>query len=695
MSEQAWFELHSTEQRSPRLHAPCVLCGQRLSPKELKQVAALIAEDIKGGRGELAQLPLSTLGDPERLPRLMMMPSVLGLIRERDGALTFEAAVSAELDLRVSLEREEEVTALSGERVELWSGDLLRFSYEGRALEVRVECAEEDDIEPIAERSISDVEAYADRLLSDASPSPSSSRLHLLFKHSALLGQSVDLSGTLSAAARFVFDLLPRASHVSIALKEEQGRGYPVVHSERRDGGRVDIPMSRTLVKRVSERKRAMLLMDAAQEVGGARSVLSAGLSSVLVVPLWVGAQVCGVLQVDNRGAVGVFGAEDLELLTVAASTISFAAESARLVERLRVAKEQLKGGLSYLQHPERREVSGLIGESEVMRAITLNISRVKDLKVPVFINGETGTGKELIARALHYQSVRREALFVAQNCSALPENLLESELFGHTKGSFTGADRDKKGLFELADGGSVFLDEVGEMPPPLQAKLLRVLQEGEVWPIGAPRPKKVDVRVISATHRDLAEMVRVGTFRQDLFYRLHVYPIHLPPLRERGDDVLLLARSFLKRYAQEFGRAVSGFSEGALRCLGRYSWPGNVRELQNEVQRALISRFEGDLILEEDLSPHISGIKSGGEDVVFEALNLEGTLKEMMDHLELALLRRALEAHGGSKTQTAKALGITREGLHKKLNRLADVSAGAGDDAGADPHAGPQGGEA
>jgi len=681
VSEHPWFELHAQEQRSPRLRAPCVLCGQRLSPKELKQVAALIAEDLKGGGEELAQLPLSTLGDAAALPRLLLMPSVLGLVRERDGALTFEAAVSAELDLRVSLERDDEVAALSGERVELWRGDRLRFSYEGRALTVRVECAgeEEEEPAPIAERPISDVGAYADRLLAEGAAAPSAARLHLLFKHSALLGQSVDLDDTLRAAARFVFDLLPRASHVAIALKEEDGCHYPVVFSESRAGGRVELPMSRTLIKRVSERKRAMLLMDASREVGGARSVLTAGLYSVLVVPLWVGAEVCGVLQVDNRAAVGVFGAEDLELLTVAASTISFAAESARLVRRLRVAEEQLKGGLRYLQHPERREVSGLIGESEGMRAIALNISRVKDLKVPVFIHGETGTGKELIARALHYQSARREALFVAQNCSALPESLLESELFGHAKGAFTGADRDKKGLFELADGGSVFLDEVGEMPPALQAKLLRALQEGEVWPIGAPRPKKVDVRVISATHRDLAEMVRAGTFRQDLFYRLHVYPVHLPPLRERGEDVALLARAFLRRYSEEFGRAVSGFSEGALRCLRRYSWPGNVRELQNEVQRALISRFEGDLVLEEDLSPHISGLKAGGEDVVFEALNLEGTLKEMMDHLELALLRRALEAHGGSKTQTARALGITREGLHKKLSRLA----GAADEGG------------
>jgi Nif-specific regulatory protein len=259
----------------------------------------------------------------------------------------------------------------------------------------------------------------------------------------------------------------------------------------------------------------------------------------------------------------------------------------------------------------------------------------------------------------------------VAQNCGALPENLLESELFGHTKGSFTGADRDKKGLFDLADGGTIFLDEVGEMPGSLQAKLLRVLQEGEIWPLGASRPKKVNVRVLSATHCNLQEMVQEGRFRQDLFYRLHVYPIHLPPLRDRGDDITLIAHYFLKRYSHEFGRGVSGFSDESMRALIHHSWPGNVRELQNEIQRALISRFEGDLILIDDISPHISGVDPQTPDVMRETLNVQGTLKEMMEYLEKQLLQRALGDHNNNKTHTAKALGITREGLHKKLNRF------------------------
>jgi Nif-specific regulatory protein len=294
-------------------------------------------------------------------------------------------------------------------------------------------------------------------------------------------------------------------------------------------------------------------------------------------------------------------------------------------------------------------------------------VEKVRETRVPVLIQGETGTGKELVARALHYTSSRRERLFVAQNCSALAENLLESELFGHAKGAFTGADRDKKGLFELADGGTLFLDEVGEAPLSIQAKLLRVLQEGEIWPVGATKPRTVDVRVVSATHRDLERMVREGGFRQDLFYRLHVYPVRMPALRERREDIPLLARHFLDRYAREFGRAVTGFVPEAVERLAVYDWPGNVRELQNEVQRALITRTDGDLIQIDDLSPRLLG-----RSAVSDSGDLpRGPLKDMLDAVERLLLQRALREHHNNKTRAAEALGVTREGLHKKLARF------------------------
>ena len=556
--------------------------------------------------------------------------------------------------------------------VELWSGDQLCFStvneqgHNQSSVVLNLISEELDPNDVIAEAPISDLGAYADRVFRNQD------RINKLFDYSMKLGKSANLKDTLAISTQFIFDILPQSTHIAIALLEAKSKSFPVVSAVKREGGEVKVPVSRTLLQRVVEKRSAILLSDVEGEIGGGiMSVLAAGMKSTLVVSLWVGASIIGVIQVDNRDKLSAFDKDELELLTVAASNISFAAESARLIERLKSAEDRLKGGLKYMQSHDRSEASGLIGESMVMKKIFTQIQRVKDLKVPVFINGETGTGKELIARALHYQSNRKDKLFVAQNCGALPENLLESELFGHVKGAFTGADRDKKGLFELADGGSIFLDELGEMPLSLQAKLLRVLQEGEIRPLGSSRSKMVNVRVISATHRHLQDMVKKGTFREDLFYRLHVFPIALPPLRERGDDLVLIARHFLHKYAKEFGRTVDDFSPQALAALKVYPWPGNVRELQNEVQRALISAFESNLIEDGDLSPHISVGGHGQTDVVLEALQLPGgTLKEMMEHLEKLLLSRALEGHNHNKTKTAKALGITREGLHKKLSR-------------------------
>src|SRR5580765_1134867 len=220
------------------------------------------------------------------------------------------------------------------------------------------------------------------------------------------------------------------------------------------------------------------------------------------------------------------------------------------------------------------------------MRSLSGQLDKVVDTRVTVLIEGETGVGKELIAAAVHYRSRRRDKLFVGQNCAAMPENLLESELFGHKKGAFTGAHEEKKGLFEIADGGTLFLDEVTEMPLSLQSKLLRALQEGEIRQIGATQEKRVNVRIVAATNRNMEKEVAEGRFREDLYYRLKVFPVRVPPLRERREDIPLLAGHFLSRYSAEMGKAVGGLSQPALEMLGAYDWPGNVRELENEVQR-------------------------------------------------------------------------------------------------------------
>jgi Nif-specific regulatory protein len=264
----------------------------------------------------------------------------------------------------------------------------------------------------------------------------------------------------------------------------------------------------------------------------------------------------------------------------------------------------------------------------------------------------------------VHHWSKRADHLFVATNCAAMPENLLESELFGHKKGSFTGATDDKKGLFVIADGGTLFLDEVGEMPLSLQAKLLRVLQEGEVRPVGANQVKLVDVRIVAATNRDLEKEVQEGRFREDLYYRLKVFPLRIPPLRERREDIPLLAGHFLDRYISEFGREVGGFSQQAMELLQSYKWPGNVRELENEVQRLVIQVDDGEFVQAEHISHRIRQV----ENVLDRVRPEKGTLKEMVEQVEKWILLEALREHDNNKTATAKTLGITREGLHKKL---------------------------
>ncbi len=553
-------------------------------------------------------------------------------------------------------------TALDAEcpECELWDGDELHLGDPMQPVVLRVRLAEAEAGAVVAKRPIDQVHAIAERIVEPA-------RLAILYRSTAALARSTDLEEVLGAGADLVFELLPKATHLAVALKERGGR-YPVVATRRRGGGKPDIPISRTLLRQVVEDRAGLLLTNAAAQMAQVRSVVQAGLASTLAVPLWAGNEIGGVLQVDNRATPGLFNATDLELLTVAAAHIGVAAENARLVARLRLAEQRLERENLYLKQKEQDETfPGLIGRSAAIEQVMRGVEKVRDTRVPVLILGETGTGKELVARAIHYTSNRRDKLFVAQNCSALPENLLESELFGHVRGAFTGADRDKKGLFELADGGTIFLDEIGEMPVLLQAKLLRVLQEGEIWPIGAPRPKRVDVRVVSATHRDVEKMVADGTFRQDLFYRLAVYPLSLAPLRERREDIPVLAKHFLTRYAREFGRSLSGFTPEVLDLLTAYDWPGNVRELQNEIQRVLIGRLEGDLVLPEDLSPRVRGHSSA----MAEGDLPRGTLTEMMDAVERVLLARALRDHANNKTRTAQALGITREGLHKKLARF------------------------
>jgi DNA-binding NtrC family response regulator len=290
------------------------------------------------------------------------------------------------------------------------------------------------------------------------------------------------------------------------------------------------------------------------------------------------------------------------------------------------------------------------------MREVSRAITKAAVVKATVLVLGESGTGKELAARAIHYSSQRASAPFVPVNCGSIPENLLESELFGHVRGAFTGARESRAGFFQTADGGTIFLDEIGDTSLAMQSKLLRVLQTGEICMVGSSRPQEVDVRVLAATNKDLQKLVKNGVFREDLFFRLNVLTISLPPLRERDDDILQLAFRFISKFAEELGRPVPRFSDKALEILKNYSWPGNVRELENLVQRLAIMT-EGDLIDVPDL-PSAMRFSLAPE------MGLDRTLAEV----EAEHIRNVLGSVGGNKTRTAEILGIDRKTLREKL---------------------------
>ncbi|MFZ5824549.1 MAG: sigma-54-dependent transcriptional regulator [Bacillota bacterium] len=318
-------------------------------------------------------------------------------------------------------------------------------------------------------------------------------------------------------------------------------------------------------------------------------------------------------------------------------------------------------------EQPLRRP-QGLLGDSPPMLEVLRKIQRVAQADVSVLILGETGTGKELVARAIHTNSPRAARPFVAVNCAALPENLLESELFGHEKGAFTGAQSRKPGRFELADGGTLLLDEIGDMPLAVQAKLLRVLESRQVEPLGSTRALPVDLRVLAATHRDLPEMVKQGNFREDLYFRLAVVPITLPALRERRGDVGLLAHHLLKGFAERHGKEFLGFSSQALQALESYRWPGNVRELRNLMEQVAVL-WDGGQVDLEHLPEYLT---APGREAVAPGQSLKEEVRSLKADYEQERILAALRSVGGNRTQAARLLGISRRALQLKLKELA-----------------------
>jgi Nif-specific regulatory protein len=603
------------------------------------------------------------------------------------GGLLLEAIEGATARLRAGERRAVSPGAPAGLRV----GDLIEIGLgEGASVLALTALTESDGPEAtvVALRRLDDLGA--------SRPSGAMERLGQIFEAQRRISAARGLDGVLAAVADAALGLTPNATHVTLVLRDEaQGEEFiPVLTRVRGPEGRPSsppgaVPVARSVFRKVVAERAAVLAADAPREVSSSDSLLGASIRSTIGVPLFSGDELLGVLQVDNRDAPAMLSSADVDTLAVLSASASLAVSNARLISRLTLAEDRLERENSYLKGKEAERRVGsrdLIGRSSAMTALLAQVDKVADPKVSVLIEGETGVGKELIASALHYRSRRRDKLFVTQNCAALPENLLESELFGHRKGSFTGATDDKKGLFEIADRGTLFLDEVGEMALSLQAKLLRVLQEGEVRPIGSTQVRQVDVRIVAATNRSLEEEVKKGRFREDLYYRLKVFPLRVPPLRERRDDVPLLAGAFLSRYGREMGKETGGFAQQTMELLMGYDWPGNVRELQNEVQRLVIQVDVGGIVTPDLLSPHLRKT----EGLVTRAGVARGTLREMMDTVERHLLREVLRDHNNNKTAAARSLGITREGLHKKL-RLLGIDLGARLGHGVGPHATPR----
>lgn len=342
-------------------------------------------------------------------------------------------------------------------------------------------------------------------------------------------------------------------------------------------------------------------------------------------------------------------------------ASINKALEHSALAQENRRLQQEIRGRYSF---------EGIIGKSQAMRDIYELISRVAPTPSTVLVSGESGTGKELVARALHYQGPRAGRPFLSLNCAALPESLLESELFGHERGAFTGAVAMRKGKFEAADTGTLFLDEIGEMPLALQAKFLRVLQEKTIERLGGNKTIKVDVRIVAATNKNLQDEVREKHFREDLFYRLNVVSIVIPPLRERSDDIPLLAEHFVKKYGEQVGRPGLAISPAALQALIRAPWPGNVRELENAIERAAIM-CRGNEIEPDDLNIEAAAGNGRHESSLIEGISLHGRLPEVLDAIEEKIVSRALKEADFVQAQAARDLGITKSLLQYKMRKF------------------------
>ncbi len=497
-----------------------------------------------------------------------------------------------------------------------------------------------------------------DRLLRELpSTSQVARNLGALLKISRVVHAIRDLEELQAQLLDLIFEVVP-AGRGAILLSEGAGQEFNCMYARTRHAGQPQlIKVSRTIARQVMKENVAILGVDvpASGTLREVESLVASEVRSLLCVPLSVFQRMIGCIYLDSTSAVNRFQEDHLQLMAAVAGISAIALDNARRQQWLEQENQRLT--------IEVRQDQSLVGEGAKMKEIFQFLARVAPTDSTVLIEGESGTGKELAAKALHRNGQRANKPFIAINCAAIPETLLETELFGHERGAFTGAATQKKGRLEMADGGVVFLDEIGELAPQLQVKLLRVLQEREFERVGGTQSIKLDIRLIAATNRDLAEAARKAEFRQDLYYRLAVVKLTMPPLRERREDIPMLTRHFIQKHAKRCKVKAKPVSREAMAALVNYDWPGNVRELENAIERALVLG-SSDMVLLEDLPESVVEQNSPDE-------THEGKYHAQVKHLKKQLILDAVEQTGGNYVDAAGILGVHPNYLHRLIRNL------------------------
>ena len=546
---------------------------------------------------------------------------------------------------------------------EIATGDSAFLFLEEEAQAVTPGCVEFDEGSSTCETKLIHprevVYLQPDRLLHELPVTSQMARnLSALLKISRVVHSIRDLQELQAQLLDLIFEVVP-AGRGAILLAEGPGEEFSCLYARTRQRGQPQlVRVSRTIAQQVMKENVAILGVDvpASGKLRDVESLAASEVRSLLCVPLTVFQRVIGCIYLDNTAAATRFHEDHLQLLAAVAGISAVALDNARRLQWLEQENRRLT--------TEVRQEQCLVGEGARMQEIFEFLARVAPTETTVLIEGESGTGKELAARALHRNSGRSNKPFVAINCAAIPEALLESDLFGHERGAFTGAAARKRGRLEIAEGGVVFLDEIGELAPALQVKLLRVLQEREFERVGGTYPIKIDVRLIAATNRDLNEAVRMGEFRQDLYYRLAVMRLTMPPLRDRREDIPMLTRHFVQKYAKRCKVKAKPVSREAMATLVQHEWPGNVRELENAIERALVIG-SSDTVLVEDLPESLLEQASATEDI------FQGKYHASVKELKKQLIIDAVEQTRGNYVDAAEILGVHPNYLHRLIRNL------------------------